>query len=397
MFKGKLKAVLFGGLLALGLQGANAAPLKILVINQCGAFTHTNAINWLSKYLTTKVAQKQGWTIVAPTSSANTQSKFRDDTLSTYNVVLWNNNTSSGGVITDATQRAAYEKWVRKGGGTVAWHGFLDHGDLWGFITDSILGGTKFTVHSNWGSNPNAKVRWDTIPMAGETTPRSELPEYAALKTGFPTGQFSYPDEWYSFRSNPRNSTPSATWGGYPRAVDVLMNIDENTYTVPSGGAMGADHPVAWAYKFPKLCDSCVQGRFIFNARGHDSAAFSGYGTNSVANGGDTSDTQKTKNWVIKSIEWAAAGQNIPTGIMAVNAGFNGMLQAQGQNGVLRIQVTGSGKQDVGVYTFSGKKIAGTTGNSSGWKEYSFSNLNHGIYMVRVNTGKSAVSQRVVL
>ena len=38
-------------------------------------------------------------------------------------------------------------------------------------------------------------------------------------------------DEWYNFRSNPRD------------AVQVLATLEEATY---SGGAMGADHPIVW-------------------------------------------------------------------------------------------------------------------------------------------------------
>ena len=62
---------------------------------------------------------QQGWTVVAPANAAATQAKFRADTLATYNVIMFNDNTSIGGVITDANQRLAFQNWVRKGGGVL--------------------------------------------------------------------------------------------------------------------------------------------------------------------------------------------------------------------------------------------------------------------------------------
>ena len=54
-------------------------------------------------------------------------------------------------------------------------------------------------------------------------------------------------DEWYNFVSNPRG------------AVHILARIDEGTYF---GGAMGADHPIAW-------CRNVDRGRSWYTAMGH--------------------------------------------------------------------------------------------------------------------------------
>ncbi|HEY6065054.1 MAG TPA: ThuA domain-containing protein, partial [Thermoanaerobaculia bacterium] len=54
-------------------------------------------------------------------------------------------------------------------------------------------------------------------------------------------------DEWYNFAGNPRG------------AAHVLATLDESTY---SGGAMGADHPIAWCLYYDG-------GRSWYTALGH--------------------------------------------------------------------------------------------------------------------------------
>ena len=409
----KTKSLFFAAVLALGTVGVNAKPLKIMIINQCGAYVHTNGINALSNYLTTTVAAAHtDWTIVVPGGTAGsastvTRTKFNDDTLATYNVIIWNSNTSSGNVITDANQRLAYQRWCRRGGATVAWHGFLDHADLWGFVTDSLLGGTRFTDHSPWNSTAGAtaKVQWDTLKVNGVVA--AQKSEYNGLKAGFPAGAFptpgtrstfTYPDEWYSFRSNPRNATPSAVWGNYPRAVDVLYTIDEATYDPPAAVRMGADHPLAWSYKLPPLCnDTCNQGTFIFNARGHETGNFTGSGAGAAPNAVDVPTTGPTKNWITESIIWAStAGLKTGTSIRASDASYNGILRTEKQNGVLNVHVSSAGKHDVNIYTLAGKNVGHSSGN--GEAQYSFSNLKgSSLYIVQVKSAKKTYTERVAL
>ena len=53
-------------------------------------------------------------------------------------------------------------------------------------------------------------------------------------------------DEWYNFKQMPVD-------------VDVLLKLDESTYT---GGTHGADHPISW-------CQEYDGGRAFFTAMGH--------------------------------------------------------------------------------------------------------------------------------
>jgi type 1 glutamine amidotransferase len=63
---------------------------------------------------------------------------------------------------------------------------------------------------------------------------------------------WTWTDEWYAFRSNPRAD------------VHVLLSVDESTY---QGGTMGADHPIAW-------CREYGGGRSFYTGLGHISESF---------------------------------------------------------------------------------------------------------------------------
>ncbi|NEE29487.1 ThuA domain-containing protein, partial [Streptomyces sp. SID7982] len=59
-------------------------------------------------------------------------------------------------------------------------------------------------------------------------------------------------DEWYNYRSNPRDS------------VHVLQSLDESSY---SGGEMGGDHPITW-------CHEQQEGRSFYTGLGHTVESF---------------------------------------------------------------------------------------------------------------------------
>ena len=61
-------------------------------------------------------------------------------------------------------------------------------------------------------------------------------------------------DEWYNFTLAPG------------RAVEVLARLDESTYA-PGDGAMGANHPIAWAHEYEG-------GRAWFTGGGHTDESY---------------------------------------------------------------------------------------------------------------------------
>jgi hypothetical protein len=374
---------------------------KVMIISETGSggYAHTNQINFTEKYFSQTLAPKYGFTAVIPATQAAIDAEMKDDVLKTYDVVIFNGGTRIGGTnaVGDTAAQHAFQRWFKAGGGCLSIHGLLDHNNTWPWLRDSVLNGSIFTQHSVWGQDPNAKVQWDTLKTSGEL--RSMKPEYDSIRACYPKGKFIYPDEWYSISPNVR-----------PYA-DVLMTIDESSYTVPNGAAMGLGHPVMWAYHMPPDKDG-NQGRFIYTARGHETGAWDGTSSNhapmTVAQGAiqegntvfsDTSHTLMTKGWLLQALKWAA-GLRVPdptsTTFQATNATLGGIMDSQSKNGILSVQVKSAGNYEVNVFTVAGKSVARRTGNGNA--EYSFTGLKGStLYVVQVKTGKKISSQRVLL
>jgi len=142
---------------------------------------------------------------------------------------------STTGDILDATQEAAFERFIRGGKGFVGIHAASDTEYDWAFFTELL--GAKFRAHP------------ETIQAA------TVVVEDAAHVTteGFPASWLRT-DEWYAFQENPRAN------------VHVLMTLDESTYA-PGMAAMGDDHPVAWWHEYQG-------GRAFYTALGHTSESY---------------------------------------------------------------------------------------------------------------------------
>jgi cytochrome c len=150
--------------------------------------------------------------------------RFTDAGLASYQAVVF---LSTTGDILDAAQKAAFERYIRSGGGFVGIHSASDTEYGWGWY--GRLVGAYFKSH----------------PAIQPATVLIVDPEHAST-IGLPQ-QWRRTDEWYNFRGNPRDS------------VHVLATVDESTY---SGGTMGADHPIAW-------CQTIDGGRSWYTAMGH--------------------------------------------------------------------------------------------------------------------------------
>ncbi len=157
-------------------------------------------------------------------------SEFSDRTLRRYRAVVFLNTT--GDVLDDA-QQAAFERYIRAGGGFVGIHAAADTEPTWPFYRD-LLGAATAGA---------SEVVAATVKVADRVHPSSDtLPEYWART-----------DQWYNFAANVRG------------ASHVLATVDETTYT---GGSMGFDHPIAW-------CKDYQGGRSWYTAGGHTSESYS--------------------------------------------------------------------------------------------------------------------------
>jgi cytochrome c len=132
----------------------------------------------------------------------------------------------------DAGQKPAFERYIRSGGGFVGIHSASDTEYQWPWYGSLV--GAYFASH----------------PAIQRARILIENPNHPSTK-GLPA-VWERTDEWYNFRSNPRG------------AAHVLATLDESTY---SGGAMGADHPIAW-------CQEIDGGRSWYTAMGHTAESY---------------------------------------------------------------------------------------------------------------------------
>ena len=140
--------------------------------------------------------------------------RFSAAGLAGYQVVVFLMTT---GDVLDNTQQAAFEAWVRAGGGYVGVHSASDTEYDWPFYGELV--GAYFQDHPAIQAATVRIERTDHPVMMGLATPWRRT------------------DEWYNFRANPRPN------------VTVLATLDESTYT---GGTLGSDHPITWVHRAPR-------------------------------------------------------------------------------------------------------------------------------------------------
>ena len=152
---------------------------------------------------------------------------FDDATLAGFAVVAFVNTT---GPILDAPQRAAFERYVRAGGGFLGVHAAADTGQDWPWYGELV--GAWFESHPP--GLQATQVRFE---------PGRALPGFA---------HWPIADELYNYQRNPR-----------PR-VEVIATVDERLY---ADGTMGDDHPIAW-------CHARFGGRAWYTGLGHDRSVY---------------------------------------------------------------------------------------------------------------------------
>lgn len=202
-------------------QGLDDA--SVLVFSKTNGYRHQAIPNGIQALQ--ELGQKHGFEVEATEDST----VFRPDRLSAFDVVVFLN--TSGNVVDPAGQEAV-RNFIQAGGGYVGIHSASAgeynwdwYGRLVGAFFDGHPSIQKATVHVETPSHPSTRM----LPV--EWTRR---------------------DEWYNFRSNPRDS------------VQVLLTLDESTY---EGGTMGDDHPIAWCHEFDG-------GRSWYTALGHTKASY---------------------------------------------------------------------------------------------------------------------------
>ena len=195
---------------------------SVLVFSRTEGFRHDSIPAGIAAIQT--LGRQRGFSVDATEDGA----MFTDVTLAKYKVVVF---LSTTGDVLDNGQQAAFERFLRGGGGFVGVHSAADTEYDWPFY--GALVGAYFAGH------PDIQ----TATMQVESHPStSALPRTWVRR-----------DEWYNFQTNPRAN------------VDVLATLDERTY---SGGTMAPDHPIMWSHAYEG-------GRAWYTAGGHTIESFS--------------------------------------------------------------------------------------------------------------------------
>jgi type 1 glutamine amidotransferase len=220
-----------------------AGSFKMLVFSKTAGFRHGSIP--AAKRTMQELAAANGFEVTISEDS----SQFTDENLAQYEVVMFLLTTLD---VLDAEQEAAFERFIRGGGGFVGVHSGADTEHESAFYREVV--GEHFLNH----------------PVANQVgTVRIEDPTHPST-AHLPKPWSVGPEEFYAFKSSPRGQ------------VRVLLNIDESSYlqdpntscdprgpTFPSGytGTMG-DHPISW-------CHDKFAGRAWYTALGHAVALYS--------------------------------------------------------------------------------------------------------------------------
>ncbi len=179
---------------------------------------------------------------------------FNDEQLRHFSVVVL--NSASGDFLTP-DQRAAFARFVARGGGVVALHAAGDDSHTAPGYVDTVIG-TKFIGHPGGD---------DHIQSARIVVDQPRHPVMAGV-----TLPWSPKDEWYSFSGDPA-----------AKGMTVLARIDEASYRPGAKLTMGS-HPVIWFNPRSK-------GRVVYSALGHTPEAY---------------DDPNYRRILVNAVRWAA-------------------------------------------------------------------------------------------
>jgi glucose/arabinose dehydrogenase/PKD repeat protein len=207
---------------------ASAAPraaFSVLVFSKTSGFRHDSIPAGITAIQ--QLGAQNDFTVEATEDAG----AFTDANLARFQAVVF---LSTTGDVLNPTQQSAFERYVRAGGGYAGVHAASDTEYDWAWYGDLV--GAYFSAHP---ANQTATVK---------------IEDHAHPSTATLPDRWTRLDEWYNFRANPRSD------------VHVLASLDETTYS-PGGGAMGADHPIAW-------CQDFDGGRSWYTGGGHTQESF---------------------------------------------------------------------------------------------------------------------------
>jgi PKD repeat protein len=216
---------------------------SVLVFSKTAGFRHGSIPNGIA--LVKRLGEENNFHVDTTENSA----LFTDEFLARYDAVIWMSTT---GDVLNNDQQAAFERYIKAGGGYVGVHSATDTEYTWPWYGQ--LTGAYFRNHPP--GTPQATV----VVEDGTKLSTSHLPE-----------RWTRVDEWYNFQGI---TNPVVNGGGTdvsPRTqtpIHVLLTMDESTYVEQDGtDGVDDDHPIAWCKRFDG-------GRMFYTALGHTNASF---------------------------------------------------------------------------------------------------------------------------
>lgn len=203
--------------------GTGAGP-RVLVFSRETLWMHPSTP--VAQAALVDMCRTRGFDVIASSDPA----VFAAERLAEVDVVVF--AVTSGNVL-DAAGRAAFEPWVRGGGGVVGLHSASATEYDWPFFVALI--GARFRTHP------------PVLTVADVTVEDPTAPVIAGLPSRWPRT-----DEWYAFHERPED-----------QGVHVVLALDEATAQPPLPDDQRAGyHPIAWT-------DDRLGGRMFYTAMGH--------------------------------------------------------------------------------------------------------------------------------
>ncbi|KUO19902.1 ThuA domain-containing protein [Streptomyces dysideae] len=216
-------AVLLGCVSEPAASQAGEDGKRVLVFSKTAGFRHDSIPDGVAAVQ--QLGETGGFTVDATEDAG----AFTAGNLRRYDAVVF---LSTTGDVLDVAQQTAFEGYIRRGGAYVGIHAAADTEYDWAFYGG--LAGAYFQSH----------------PAIQPATVRVE--DRAHPATSGLSRTWNRTDEWYNYRSNPREH------------AHVLASLDESSYT---GGTMNGDHPIAW-------CQTYQGGRAFYTGGGHTKESY---------------------------------------------------------------------------------------------------------------------------
>ncbi|WP_432030747.1 ThuA domain-containing protein [Streptomyces sp. 1222.5] len=225
---GRITTAVLGAALLLGCVTAPAVSdpahtKRVLVFSKTAGFRHDSIPEGVEAVR--QLGRANGFTVDATEDAA----AFTGKNLKRYDAVVF---LSTTGDVLDAAQQDAFEGYIRHGGGYVGVHAAADTEYDWAFYGG--LAGAWFQNHP--------AIQPATVNVEDRAHPATSHLGRTWERT----------DEWYNYRSDPRDR------------AHVLASLDETSYT---GGTMNGDHPIAW-------CQDYQGGRAFYTGGGHTKESY---------------------------------------------------------------------------------------------------------------------------